>query len=390
MAQAWELVVNRSMKPENPSLADDAARSEDAARQPSATNPAPDDSAEIEALSLGTLGRLFGVPFLIISLIVGGAMLVVFMFGAQASPEPRSVNELLSVMESNAGQKSAGVLLPREKEVWQAALELTKRLDKQQAGLSEEELTQVVDRLVALVDVELGALADNGRAPQSGATGESISSRRFEFVLHALGRTERPKAVAKLIEVVKSGREPYVRVAMQELGNLHELPSSRQAVPAIRELIATSHRSETQLTGCVVLSVLADPGDEAVIATLKDLRMANAGEVEWNASLALARLGSSAGKLTLYDLLDREFWNSGKRYQTRDASGNVLSYQMPESRVNAIMVAGLEAAAHLPDPDLWEKIEQLKSDPSPMVRGRAMELLAAREGDAPMSGSEEE
>jgi len=63
---------------------------------------------------------------------------------------------------------------------------------------------------------------------------------------------------------------------------------------------------------------------------------------------------------------------------------------MPESRVNAIMVAGMEAAAQLPDPDLWEKIEQLKSDPSPMVRGRAMELLAAREGDAPMSGSEEE
>ena len=47
---------------------------------------------------------------------------------------------------------------------------------------------------------------------------------------------------------------------------------------------------------------------------------------------------------------------------------------MPPIRVEALLMAAMDAAANLQDDDLWGMIDRLKSDSSPAVRGKAMEL----------------
>jgi hypothetical protein len=42
----------------------------------------------------------------------------------------------------------------------------------------------------------------------------------------------------------------------------------------------------------------------------------------------------------------------------------------------------MEAASNLEDAEIWVMISQLGSDPSPVVRGRAAEIVKARKGAA--------
>lgn len=335
-----------------------------------------------EPITASLLGRLFAVPLLIIGTIVGGAILVVLLFGGPASPQRRGVDSLLQALEASSGQKSMGLLLPREKELWQTAVELSMRLEKKEleAGLTEAELESLAARLSALVRADLANLDNFLTSGSERANQRAVRSRRLEFVIHALGRTERPKAVEPLLEVLRSGREPYVTVAMQELGELHALSETSRAVEPITEILTTSTRSETRLMACTVLSVLATPDDRRVLDALVTTRLSSEGEVAWSAALALARLGSAAGKSTLLDLLDRTFLESDERYHVSDAAGNVRRYRLPPHRVEELLMVTIGAVSELDDAELRAMIERLESDPSPAVRGRAAAALRSGTG----------
>lgn len=337
----------------------------------------PFDQDSIPPMTWSLMGRFFAVPFLIISLIVAGAIVVVFLFGGPASPERRSINELLTELESSSGQRSAGVLLPREKQLWQMGLELSLRLEKKESELTPEELQEVTTRLVRMVESQIVAEADNASVEHELDT-RAIRSRRLEFLIHALGRTERPEAVSPLIMIVKQQKEPYVGPALVELGNLHKLPEARSSVGDIVELLARSPKTETAMVAATALSVLADPGDPNAISALKKLMHGNDGELSWSAAMALARLGDSSARSVLLDLLDRSFWQDGERYQVVDPKGNVLRYPMPPQRIDALLMAAIDAASHLPDKDLWAAIDTLKSDPTPGVRAKAEEAASRR------------
>ena len=324
------------------------------------------------------LSQWFGVPFLIVATIVGGAVLVVFLFGAPAQPERRDVDSLLQVLEASSGEKSAGMLLPREKELWQTALELTTRLEKKEVELSDDEVLSIAKRLAVLVKTDLRHVDRLTASGGQSADDHAVRSRRLEFVIHALGRTERVEAVKPLIDVVRTGREPYVRVAMQELGNLHELGETRASIRPVLEVLTTAAMPETLLTACTVLSVIADEEDAAVIEALKSTRLAHEGEVAWSASLALSRLGSPAGKSTLMDLHDLTGFSAGERYQATDSAGRLVRYAMPPHRVDDLLIAAMDAVSNLDDPELGAMVERLTSDPSPTVRGRAMAVVSAR------------
>jgi hypothetical protein len=166
---------------------------------------------------------------------------------------------------------------------------------------------------------------------------------------------------------------------MQQLGNLHGLPGAKRAVEPILTVLRKTSRSETLLTGCTVLSVLAGRDDPRVVDALSAVRLAHDGEVAWSAALALARLGSPAGKSTLLDLLDRAHLEAGERYEVRDEAGKVNRYPMPPNRVEALLFAAMDGASNLADGDLWDMIDRLKSDPSAAVRGKAMEVSKRRE-----------
>lgn len=337
-----------------------------------------DIERDIEPLTLPAFAKLFGVPLIIIATIVGGAVLVVLLFGAPTMPERRSVDSLLQTLESNSGERSLGVLLPREKELWQTALELCERLTKQGEEFTPDELASLSDRLGTLVKSDLETLS---HLPTVGAVRENqqdIRSRRLEFTIHALGRTKQVSAIDSLIDVVKNGREPYVAVAMRELGDLHEMPETRAAVGPIVEMLGKASQNETKLVAATVLSILAEPNNAAVVEALNSARNTGEGDVSWSAALALARLGSHAGKSTLLDLLDRAFWEKEDRYQTVDRSGTVRRYRMPPNRIEEWLIAAIDASRGLEDPGVRDAIDALSKDASLAVRAKAEEAMKGR------------
>lgn len=337
----------------------------------------PSIEQDIEPLTLPLLARLFGVPLIIISTIVGAAVLVVVLFGAPSMPERQSVDMLLQKLESSSGERSLGILLPREKELWQTALELCERLTKSGSEFAPDELNAVTERLVALVRSDLETVE---RLPTVGAERENqrdLRSHRLEFVLRALGRTRHPVAVQAMLDVVAKGTEQFAAVAARELGDLHDFPGVSEAVGPVTDLLNRAARSETKLVACTVLSVLAKPGDQKVLDALSSVRSSATSEVSWSAALALARLGSSVAKSTMLDLLDRSFWEKGDRYETVDAQGLVRRYPMPPGMVDAWLQAAIDAGAKMNDPEVNEAIRALSSDRSLPVRSRATEILKA-------------
>lgn len=337
------------------------------------------DAPVLEPMTVSLLGRFFAVPLLIIGGIVGGAVLVVLLFGGPAASPERSVAELLQVLEANSGKKSLGVLLPREKELWQTALDLSVTLKHKSTRLSEEDLEVIAERLGNMVRVDMVNLDRIPTVDEERANQRRVRSKRLEFLIHALGRTERPRVIDDLVEIVRIGHEPYARVAMQELGNLRALPEARRAIAPMVALLTASTTPETRLVACTALSVLASPDDQAVIDALAATRLVEDGEVAWSAALALARLGSSAGASTLVDLLDRRFLGAPDRLQIIDENGRVHRYRLEPDRVDEILLAAIDSASNLLDAVLWEQINELKSDPSPPVRMRAIEALASRQ-----------
>lgn len=339
-------------------------------------------SARPAPMTFSLLGRFFGVPLLIIASIVGGAVLVVLLFGGPATPQQRSVNDLLDALEASSGERSMGLLLTREKALWQMALELSLRLEEkdQRARLTDAQLQTVARRLGGIVESELAAFGQVVDEGEQSATQRDLRGRRLEFAIHALGRTDRPEAVPPLLRVLESGRERFASVAMREFGELHELPDARRSIGPILSLVSTSKRPETLLIGTTVLSVLGEPRDQKVIEALARVRLEHPGEVAWSASLALARLGSAAGKSTLLDLLDRSFLESGDRYIATGPPGSGKRYPLPPGRVEGLLLAAMDAGAHLDDPEIWQMIERLQTDASPAVRGRAIALVDARNG----------
>lgn len=358
-----------------------AAAAFDPASAPSGRATAPGTSLDVEPISLSLLGRLFGVPLIIIGVIVGGAIIVVVLFGAQSAPEGRSIDAVLGALETSTGERSAAILLPREKELWQAALELSLRLEKKDSELDADQLKTVVERLRGLVR---DGLANVDRIMEQGDSRDrqkALRSARLGFLIRALGKTGDAAAIADLVEIAGHAHDVYRRVAIQQLGDMYDSPEARKAVSAIVSTLTDGAplSDETKLVACTALSVLADRGDSsATDALTSTLRLSGGGEVEWSAALALARLGSSAGKSALIDLLDRSFWEADGRYVTEDGKGNKLRFSMPAHRVDINLMAAIDAAANLGDKDLWDAIDRLKSDPSVAVRGKALARLKDR------------
>lgn len=349
-------------------------------RSTGGASESPATAPDVGPLTWAALGRFFGLPLLIIGTIVGGAVVVVLLFGGPAGPQVRSIESLLQSLESSSGEKSVGVLLPREKELWQTALELSERLRHKDTELTKEEVETTTRRLVAMVELGLANLERVSAFGDDLARQKRLRSGRLEFLLHALGRTESNEAFDSLISVVRTGRGPYAAVAMQELANLHHLPGSKRAVKPILAMLTSQNQADTLIVAATALSVLGSGDDPRVIDALASTTLSHDGEVAWSAALALARLGSDRAKSTLLDLLDRRFWETGERYRVMAPDGTVRLYPMPPARIDQLLVAAIEAVSNLGNAELWEVVEGLQTDASPAVRGAVAKAMGARTG----------
>ena len=319
-----------------------------------------------------SMARWFGVPLLILTIIVGGAIVVVLLFGSLATEGERSLDELLTLVESEGGEKVLGMaLMPQDKEVWQAARELSMRLEQPEAELAPHELDAVVARLSGLTDRLL---------EKSEKLGES-GLQKLEYVLSAPAKTRSLEAVKPLERCLASPRWQVRRQALQALGTMHGNPRvGKRVVGRIGVILREDPDPVVRTVAAYVLSFLGDPADPAVITGLTRACRDDQEdrEVVWNAALSLARLGSVAGKGQLLDMLDRVYWEKSVTVRTMLKSGQVLEKPMSLPRVESHLMTAIDAVSRLDDPQLWRAVAALEEDSSAKVVGKVRQVLAER------------
>lgn len=326
-------------------------------------------------MSASLLGRLFLVPAILVSMLVLGLMSVVLLFGWPGFGERPSVRTLLDQMESSDGGKLGGVaLMPRDKDVWLAAQELSERLKNADKELKPEELGPTADRLIAIFQRRIAA--------------ESVTeseSRLAEFTLLALTRLGTARAVETLTAALSAKPANVREAGLRGLVELKDDPAVRGALPGVVGLL-DDPVPEVRVIAAVSLGLLATSSDADVIGALAG-RLGSDQELEWNAALALGRLGSNRSKLTLLSMLDRGQWQK-LRVRYTDQYGQQIDRPATEDRiagrVETYMLAAIDAAALVDDTELRAAIAALKNDPSALVRQRATEALNTR--PKPMAG----
>src|SRR5262249_45734339 len=128
-----------------------------------------------------------------------------------------------------------------------------------------------------------------------------------------------------------------------------------------------------QIVACAAVGVLADRGDTQAVRALRQ-KLVGDREVQWNAAVALAKLGSKSGKAVLLNMLDRSFWEKG-RVQYQDNNGPV-DRPFTAAEIESYLQLAADAAGQLDDSELWDSISRLREDPSVTVREHARSVFS--------------
>jgi len=324
-----------------------------------AANTGAEGAPIVPPMTASLMGRLFLVPAVLVSMMVIGLVIVVGLFGWSAIGQRPTVSQLLTTLESNPGDKHGGALFPESKEVWLAAQELANRLRDPSKELTPPEIVTASERLEKIYS----ATAERMTGETKLSDGER---QKAVFTLLALARLGTPASVRVIQEAATAFDPDFRKAAIRGAVEFGSRADAAALVPAIRGLLNDSG-SDVRLMACAALGQIARPGDresiEALAARLRDDR-----EVQWNAALALARLGSSRGKMTLLSMLDRKYWEQG---QVEYASGGTeVRHPFTPRQIEEYLSAAVDAAARLKDADLDRMIDALARDPSVVVRDR--------------------
>ncbi len=328
----------------------------------------------------GIMGRLFLVPLLIVGAIIGCAVIVVLLFGGIVSEPERSIDQLIGFLERPAGDKTAGMMLPRDKEVWQAAQELAGRLTKADQELLAVDRDKTARRLANIVqrDGPLSAdLADGDR-------------QKLAFVMMALARVGEPDTLPALLEQLEAPSPATRRAALLALSYYPDPEELGRHIA----VIATSLRDEAvevRIVACPVVALVGDSAHRAralAADRLADRLMDAEREVQWNAALGLGRLADRRCKMVLLDMLDRTFWEEKTHYRAPGigmGSGTASDHPLAPGRVNVYLQTAMEAGACFltdpEDPEIREALERLADDKHAGVRGVAVKLLSTSAGN---------
>ncbi len=308
------------------------------------------------AMTAGLMGRLFIVLAVLVCVLLAVATVVV-LFGTSSLDKPRSIAQMLTSLESNAGDRTLGqMLLPGDKEYWQAAQQLSSRLEQKEKYLRPEEVEPTAQRLIAILD-RLGP----------GRSAEESGARQQYFLLTALAHLEAASAVPPVLEFLEAPHSAARIAGLRALAQMRRVPEARRAVGKVLPLLEDG-RTEVEIVACAALAALGEQGDVVVIRALEG-KMGSDREVQWNAALALAHLGGAGGKLVLMNMLDRSYWE-GIQLDYQDGNQRVQR-QYADVEVSNYLSAAIEAAGHLDDDDLADLICGLCGDESHVVREAA-------------------
>lgn len=302
------------------------------------------------------MARLFAVPAVIVSLLIAVAVVVV-LFGTTSIEKPRTLSELLSILDRDRGERTLGyMLLPEDKDYWQAAQEIARRLEDRDRAIRPEEVEPTTERLLAILK----------RFPP----GQDVQDRgpnRQHFIMLALARLGAPQAVPALARLARDPNSGTRIAALKALAEMRDVPAVRDALPDVLACL-DDRRVEVQLVACAATAAIATAGEPAAVAALADKLDADR-ELQWNAAMALARLGSPRGKLVLMNMLDRGFWM--KSQVDYDDAGARIVRRLTDVEVSNNLCAAIDAASRLNDPELAALVAGLRDDPSAQVKNAA-------------------
>lgn len=310
------------------------------------------------------MGRLFVVPALVVCVLLGVAVVVVF-FGASSLEHPASMNDLLDRLQTDPGDKTMGMLFPEARESWQAAQELARRLEDKDRFLRPDQVDPTAERIIDILkqdDAQGGSGAVEGPMAQRGHA-------RKLFLIVALGRLGSPLAVEPLGRLLEDRDEQTRQAVLQALARMGKLPQTRRVLPKVYELLDDPVPA-VEMIACLTVAMIAERGDAEAIGQVARKLEADR-EIQWNAALALSRLGSKRGKLVLMNMLDRSFWEGIDLKYEED--GATVRRKFTEAEVEYRLRAAIDAASRLDDDQLRALVVKLsRNDKSPVVRDAAL------------------
>ena len=287
------------------------------------------ESARVET-PLSTAPSL-AVQFFLIPLAVVGMVVLVYGGFRMLVTNERTPEEVLNDVRAGGRERR-----------WPAAYELS--------------------RLLSDPDIEATHPGLGAAIVQAFEASEGDDPRVRRYLALAIGRlrTPPPGAVDELVRGLDdSDAETTISViwALASLGDL-----------SVRDEIHAMYGSEdagVRKMAVYALGALPDGGDAS---TLRNALDDPVPDVQWNAALALARLGRPDGVTVLGRMLDRAYVaRNVTRTPTVDA---VLD------PVSEIMVSGLQAVGALHATDLWDEVQVLsEGDANLRVREVALRTL---------------
>ncbi len=320
------------------------------------------------------LARLFAVPLLIVVMIVGCSVIVVLLFGWISTAQQESIDVLVTEIEGGSGEKVLGVgMLPRDREVWQAAMELARRLDAPDPqDLPDNKKPEIAGRLAAVLE--------RSRAAEQAQMGQELQ----QFLLTALGKLGQPASTDVLISFAMAEGQP-VNVRVHALGGLVRMRHVEAARRRVIELapLLDAPSADLRLAAVGAIGSLATPGDAQAIDLLADAYRRDDRDVAWNAALFLAKLGSPIAVPQLRDMLSRAYW---EQIQTDVPNDPTRKLPLVPERIDHYLKLAIDAAAALGAPELQPAVRDLADDPSFSVRDHAAKAMkgwpaAKRDGE---------
>lgn len=317
---------------------------------------------ELRPMTSRLMTQLFAVPALIVAAVITCALLVTLTFGWIATGQEESIESLITRISGGTGDKVIGVVLPpKEKELWQAALELARRLQRPEKEIPPEKLSAIALQLQTAIEGVIRM-----PRPYSKATKD-----RMNFMAIALGRLGQPSAVEQF-ESMLVNDEPAVRKAgVSGMAELGPIPKMRSRALTLVPLLSDDPVREIRLMAAAALGQIAARGNKAVIDALRKQR-ADEDEVRWNVALALVRLGDESGKLDLLDMLSRDYWQNRK---IQDDPESERTRPITEAEIGRNIRSALSALDRVHDSEIRSAIRLLAEDRNPLVRGDARNVL---------------
>lgn len=330
---------------------------------------------QVPPMTATLMGRLFVVPALVVVSLLAVAV-VVILFGASPIEKPRSVAELMSVIEADSGDRSLGdtVLSPKSKQTWQAAQELAIRFEK--GRFDGEPIAPMADRLIRLIKDRRAQAIDVSGDDADQASGVALQ----QFLILALSKLGTVSGLQASVDLLADPDPQIRRIALQAIANMRSLPEAEGALPRMYPLLEDP-AAEVRIVAALAIAAIAPKGDKTAIDRIAAMT-ATDRDTQMNRATALARLGSSRGRHMMLNMLSRDYWRG---LSSSAGDSGAAPQPLSDDEISDRLIAITPIAAGLDDAMVIDAVEQLsRSDPSPRVRDAALAALSQRSAGTAM------